>query len=738
MVNELKTVITIDASQPKTSVKDLRKEIKGLKDELLNLDQGTQEYTNTLVELGEKTHTLKELQEQVNSTNTDTGTLFKHTSSIMQGSIGAVQAMTSGLSMLGVEMGDDDKLVKKLVKSMSLIQALGTLDPMVKSFKSLTAVIKTSAMAAGGLGKALKSLAVSNPFGLILTAAPILIGVFSFLKKDTEDMISENEKLKKSVDEIIASYYDITNALSGIRITTRLEGDDEVNKQVDAMISTFENFKRSHASLTNEEAWNEFAKAMGPAQDGLIKLANAEYNLRDATLQREEAQRKASMGYTDQWYTEADGKETYKAFHDRVVQEAQDAQAVEEKLMATRNANATAFYAERDRIEQDANNKRKQAVEKANQDRLKAEEDIYKLQKQLIENSLKERLLDISKSYEEEEEKANQNYEAQKKYYEELIALENKRLEGVDPKKEANKYAEINGTLISLQTSLHNTTKEYEELNNTRVATALDQQAFNDELNITEQRLDLLKEYNQRKLDILKQGNEDTTALELEYESQRLYVDQERIQGELENLQARYDQRLIMEDEYLKRKLELETEQVENEGRLKEIEVEQERQAQERKKQLLESYYDAYKSMAGHITALLSAAADQEDISFEAQKKIRKAETIISTFTAAIEAYKSMAGIPMVGPALGAAAAAAVTATGLLNVRKIEQTKPGSSSTPSASAPAMATISSPSTPTTLTGFSPEITLPDQRVYVVESDITDAQRRVQVTQQNNTF
>jgi hypothetical protein len=38
----------------------------------------------------------------------------------------------------------------------------------------------------------------------------------------------------------------------------------------------------------------------------------------------------------------------------------------------------------------------------------------------------------------------------------------------------------------------------------------------------------------------------------------------------------------------------------------------------------------------------------------------------------------------------------------------------------------------------LNAMNDEIDLPDQRVYVVESDITDAQRRVEVVENNSTI
>lgn len=54
------------------------------------------------------------------------------------------------------------------------------------------------------------------------------------------------------------------------------------------------------------------------------------------------------------------------------------------------------------------------------------------------------------------------------------------------------------------------------------------------------------------------------------------------------------------------------------------------------------------------------------------QKQISIFETVVTTPTAAMQAYKAMAGIPIVGPALGAIAAAAATALGIAKIKLIK------------------------------------------------------------------
>jgi hypothetical protein len=61
---------------------------------------------------------------------------------------------------------------------------------------------------------------------------------------------------------------------------------------------------------------------------------------------------------------------------------------------------------------------------------------------------------------------------------------------------------------------------------------------------------------------------------------------------------------------------------------------------------------------------------------FAAWKAFATAQAIIDTYGAANKAYHAMAGIPFVGPALGAAAAVAAIAAGMANVATIQSTQP--------------------------------------------------------------
>lgn len=73
----------------------------------------------------------------------------------------------------------------------------------------------------------------------------------------------------------------------------------------------------------------------------------------------------------------------------------------------------------------------------------------------------------------------------------------------------------------------------------------------------------------------------------------------------------------------------------------------------------------------GMLNGFLTQAGKMNKDAFEAQKAVAIAQTIISTYQAATQAFAAMSVIPIIGPALGFAAAATIVAAGMANVSAI-------------------------------------------------------------------
>ncbi|MEE1239908.1 MAG: hypothetical protein UHO61_08295 [Acutalibacteraceae bacterium] len=110
--------------------------------------------------------------------------------------------------------------------------------------------------------------------------------------------------------------------------------------------------------------------------------------------------------------------------------------------------------------------------------------------------------------------------------------------------------------------------------------------------------------------------------------------------------------------------------------------VEEAEKASNKEGEVTKLTLDNMLSMGQSIGKILGSTASMIDKSseegFATYKALATASAVIDTLASAVAAYKSLAGIPLVGHALGAAAAAAAVAAGMANVTQIQKTTLGS------------------------------------------------------------
>lgn len=751
----VQTVLTIDTSKSASSMKELRDQIKSLKDQLVGLDQGTEEYSNTLAQLGEKMQNLREINEQVRMTNADFGNTLGNISNVMSGGVAAIQGLTAGLSLLGVEMGDDDKLTKNLVKSMALLQALGTMDKAIKSFKALSVVIKANITAAGGLGKALKALAVSNPFTAILAGATAVVGVVSAIigkekelaqaEKDAADAARQQAiewtNLRAELDKTGDTYTRI-NDFQKTGLLDQVKYGSELREEIRQIAAEYQNANKGNQQALSTAWMYAFKKAYEDAiasgnryKAFLISLSEIEFDIR------------------------RDGQGRIKETKENYELLARAAALWEKQTKKTTNNSRVERDLEKEKYDLALKRLNLQKTLDDTELRARYEEEVRAAQGNA------EMLLAIEEKYQYERQVLNE------RYYKNAIALAEAFKK---TRKKESDIVDIDQTIANLNKSLQEGADAWEkfkienaEANIELERTKLDAQGTIDSLNrqtaAMEREIEITRAHNERYLELVKQKwtlQADLDAEAIRYQQEQLQNANVGIENDLDALKTRhdaemallqeqYDAKLIAEEEFQQKKAELEAnynnesmsllqQHFENEAALDELAVEAKKNETERKKELEEIYMSAVSSISSSITAVLNEAAQAEDVSFEDQKKLKIASTIITTLTSAMEAFQSVASIPIVGPALGAAAAASTIAVGMMNVNKIRQTKKNSAGNVSASVGAIQTVQTPTQMTNITGFSDDVTLPEQRVYVLESDITDAQNHVRVTQNNNSF
>jgi hypothetical protein len=168
---------------------------------------------------------------------------------------------------------------------------------------------------------------------------------------------------------------------------------------------------------------------------------------------------------------------------------------------------------------------------------------------------------------------------------------------------------------------------------------------------------------------LLSESDFKLYKLELDYKAQQaLYA------GNEEALKA-------LNEKYNKDKIKLETETADKQKQI-------DKELADKKKATLDSQVLAVKggltSIANIAELFAGKSKKSQKRAFDIQKATNIASATIDTFTSAQSAYKSVVGIPYVGPVLAPLAAAGAIAAGLLNIKKIKASQFEGGATPSA------------------------------------------------------
>lgn len=212
---------------------DLRKEIRGLKDDLYKLEPGTEEYGRVLQELGGKMDQLKDTQEELRVATGGLDTVFQATTNATATMAAGFTAATGIVSLFGGESEDLQKTFVKLQAVMAITTGLKGFAAFGKETKKASTSLKayisqmrlartatqqqaaattTLATAEGaasgaalGLSGAIKSVTAAiaaNPIGAVLvaiTAAITAITHFVGAAKEAREQTEKyNEVLEKS------------------------------------------------------------------------------------------------------------------------------------------------------------------------------------------------------------------------------------------------------------------------------------------------------------------------------------------------------------------------------------------------------------------------------------------------------------------------------------------------------------------------------------------------------------
>lgn len=197
MSKETVKVVEIDTNPAVKSLKELRKELLGYKNEMANLEEGGDAFLEVAKKAGEVKHQIDEINESIKGASADFGDMLGNITNVAAGLTGAFQTVAGGLQAIGVKSEAIDEAIAKMQGLMAVTQGLGAIDTAIKSLDKLRKSITSTTAAANLLKTALQPkvfLAISAVIGTLTV-------LFSKYKKAQEEALAVQEEYNKKLEE---------------------------------------------------------------------------------------------------------------------------------------------------------------------------------------------------------------------------------------------------------------------------------------------------------------------------------------------------------------------------------------------------------------------------------------------------------------------------------------------------------------------------------------------------------
>lgn len=682
----------------------LRSEIKQYKSELLTLEEGTEEYNQTLAKLGEAQFQMKDMTEQAKYAVADIGEVIGAVSNVGAGLVGGFNAIQGVMALTGAESEALEKTMVKLQAGMSIVQGLKGVEGMVDSLKGLGIVlgkgvtgVKTFIKSLSGIKMAIAATGI----GVLVVAIGALVANWDKLKGLFNDRATQRQ-----IDDLNTSLDNFKNKLS----------------KKDADFEFFIRLKKAageseEAILKSTKAfmYEQYVKAVANANDHKAALDS----LPDTRRNKEARERL----YELEKEARAEAQTRYEMYEDvlKDIKEYETNQATE-KRKARKKAKDDELQDKTAAAKELTN-----ALLSEEQRRYKELREQYEKYQALFKGD-KEMLLVADQWYWQEHYKITEEYldaETEKviEQLDEQIAAQNKALEETQDAFE-KRMASLR-YLADMQASKKEAAAYNKSLESTPTETK----------NIWGQMGDIIK------------GNPEEDAklqAEIEYNNALIQIQKERFEKqkeiwdeELNSVFTTAERKIQIEQEIALATIELDNQATETQIKNAELV----KKAQQQKLNKIEQ------SVTGSLGVMSDVFSTISELSTEGSKEAKGfaiAAAVMDTLASAVGAYKSTVSIPYVGPILAPIAAATALAAGYAQVRKIQSTDEktgngGKDSSVGVTAAIPSDLTSVSYTRNLMGDTETEELnKSQQVYILESDIQESGRRVEVRESNTNF
>lgn len=740
MATENVKVVKIDTGEAQTSVKELRSQLRQLKDTMLSVEEGTKEYNDALVQAANIQHTLKEQMEEVNASAMDFGQIVGNVVNATGGIVAGFQAAQATMNLFGIENETVIKSLQKMQSLMAITQAIPAIDDGVKAFKRLGLAIKGATVGMSSLKKAL----ISTGIGAAVVAVGALVANFDKLKAA---ITGTNDEIEKQKQEEMDKHLEKINE----QLSKRLSIEERIRKaggQDDVTIAE-ERVKSIEKEIKKKE---ELISANRREQ----AQAYMAYN---NAIQQGKAQKYINE-LKENWLNVSKKEDVYlkeiESIRNSQLKTAKEELEIEKKLQAARDIKAKQDEAAK--AAEDARKAAEEARKKHIEDEKKAVEELRKKYGELAENIKLYDATDYEKdlaSLDKAEQKSIQTIkDAQKKgiiskeqYEEDKLKIKKyyAKLRENAQKEEAQRQREESIELLDTTYQLEQAKlqKQYDE-------------KLISEKDFTDRKKELLETYVQDYVDNIQfmldteNGLTDEQILDLtnKINDARAMLKPEETSTEEDSVGTKISNMFISASEAINVFADNPAwgKVMNNISQIASIFDDLNKNHIEKgSKEAFASYAQVAGVAFAAIGTMLQGLASEQDTSnkegFEQAKKYQIAAATMQMFSGIAMALSGVF-TTKTGPwdiALAAVQASLIGAMGAMQIAKIKQTQfnGGSGSTSVGAIPNTSAVNSVIAPVQYTqdvqGASIEGAIKNNKVYVTETDISNTQNKVSVSE-----
>lgn len=195
--------LIIKSSEAASSLKEVKQSLKDIKDAMIGAGEGTPEFLKLARAAGELKDKVDDSNEAIKAMNPNK---FQAVATFASSAAGGISAVTGAMGLFGEQSEEVTKTLAKVQSAMALSQGLASLSELPKAWNALkaamaqTAIVQRVVNAATAAWNAILAL---NPIGLVIAGIVALTGAVYLLTKAFSESNKEQEqqiKLKKELN----------------------------------------------------------------------------------------------------------------------------------------------------------------------------------------------------------------------------------------------------------------------------------------------------------------------------------------------------------------------------------------------------------------------------------------------------------------------------------------------------------------------------------------------------------